>query len=289
MATFNARPQTHLRCFLSCRSGIRGSRHPRGSARNGSRTPAIRGTWCGHGRGEIAPGGTRPARRHPEGARRPRERAVSSPGRVRPGQARPPVATHATRPARASSWRSGRAVVHRHTPFVIRLRDRTAADSTVARRAGRHRPRQQAHRHRGIHRPGGEPDRQLLLQLDHRGGRDPRQARRARRLPAGPPVANLRYRAPRFPTAPSPRAGSRRPCGTASTPPCRGWTGSPGGHPSVPSTWSGSRSTPTPCRPGRPLEGVEYQQGTLAGYEVREYLLAKWGRTCAYCGAPSVR
>lgn len=33
------------------------------------------------------------------------------------------------------------------------------------------------------------------------------------------------------------------------------------------------------------IQGVEYQQGTLAGYEVREYLLEKWGRKCAYCGA----
>jgi 5-methylcytosine-specific restriction endonuclease McrA len=32
------------------------------------------------------------------------------------------------------------------------------------------------------------------------------------------------------------------------------------------------------------IAGVEYQQGTLAGYEVREYLLEKWGRKCAYCG-----
>ena len=32
------------------------------------------------------------------------------------------------------------------------------------------------------------------------------------------------------------------------------------------------------------IEGVEYQQGTLCGYEVREYLLEKWGRQCAYCG-----
>lgn len=31
------------------------------------------------------------------------------------------------------------------------------------------------------------------------------------------------------------------------------------------------------------ISGVEYQQGTLAGYEVREYLLEKWGRQCAYC------
>jgi 5-methylcytosine-specific restriction endonuclease McrA len=32
------------------------------------------------------------------------------------------------------------------------------------------------------------------------------------------------------------------------------------------------------------IKGVEYQQGELAGYEVREYLLEKWGRKCAYCG-----
>ena len=36
------------------------------------------------------------------------------------------------------------------------------------------------------------------------------------------------------------------------------------------------------------ISGVEYQQGELAGYEVREYLLEKWNRTCAYCGATNV-
>jgi 5-methylcytosine-specific restriction endonuclease McrA len=36
------------------------------------------------------------------------------------------------------------------------------------------------------------------------------------------------------------------------------------------------------------ISGVEYQQGTLAGYESREYLLEKWQRTCAYCGAKNV-
>jgi hypothetical protein len=34
--------------------------------------------------------------------------------------------------------------------------------------------------------------------------------------------------------------------------------------------------------------GVEYQQGTLEGYEVREYLLEKWNRQCAYCDAKDV-
>ncbi len=36
------------------------------------------------------------------------------------------------------------------------------------------------------------------------------------------------------------------------------------------------------------ISGVEYQQGTLAGYELREYLLEKWARTCAYCGAKNI-
>jgi hypothetical protein len=36
------------------------------------------------------------------------------------------------------------------------------------------------------------------------------------------------------------------------------------------------------------IGGIEYQQGTLAGYEVREYLLQKWGRQCVYCGKENV-
>lgn len=32
------------------------------------------------------------------------------------------------------------------------------------------------------------------------------------------------------------------------------------------------------------ISGIEYQQGELYGYEVREYLLEKWQRKCAYCG-----
>jgi 5-methylcytosine-specific restriction endonuclease McrA len=36
------------------------------------------------------------------------------------------------------------------------------------------------------------------------------------------------------------------------------------------------------------VSGVEYQQGELAGYEVREYLLEKFNRKCCYCGAKDV-
>jgi len=36
------------------------------------------------------------------------------------------------------------------------------------------------------------------------------------------------------------------------------------------------------------ISAIEYQQGTLHGYELREYLLEKWSRTCAYCGVKDV-
>lgn len=36
------------------------------------------------------------------------------------------------------------------------------------------------------------------------------------------------------------------------------------------------------------ISGVEYRQGTLHNYQVREYLLEKWERKCAYCGIENV-
>src|SRR5271170_3414411 len=36
------------------------------------------------------------------------------------------------------------------------------------------------------------------------------------------------------------------------------------------------------------INGVEYAQGTLFGYEIREYLLEKWGRRCAYCDRQNI-
>ena len=37
------------------------------------------------------------------------------------------------------------------------------------------------------------------------------------------------------------------------------------------------------------VTGVEYQQGELQGYEVREYLLEKWKRKCAYCKKQGIK
>lgn len=39
-------------------------------------------------------------------------------------------------------------------------------------------------------------------------------------------------------------------------------------------------------KPG--IEIAEYQRGTLAGSEIREYLLEKWNRTCSYCGCKNM-
>jgi 5-methylcytosine-specific restriction endonuclease McrA len=36
------------------------------------------------------------------------------------------------------------------------------------------------------------------------------------------------------------------------------------------------------------IQGKEYQQGALCGYETREFLLEKWSRQCAYCGVKDI-
>lgn len=36
------------------------------------------------------------------------------------------------------------------------------------------------------------------------------------------------------------------------------------------------------------IHGIEYQQGQLQGYLVREYVLSKWDRRCSYCGASHI-
>jgi 5-methylcytosine-specific restriction endonuclease McrA len=40
--------------------------------------------------------------------------------------------------------------------------------------------------------------------------------------------------------------------------------------------------------PNPEISGVEYQRGELFGFEVKEYLLHKWNRRCAYCGVENV-
>ncbi|MGP3957218.1 RRXRR domain-containing protein [Nonomuraea sp. 3N208] len=103
-----------------------------------------------------------------------------------------------TRPAMARKLlASGRAVVHHHTPLVIRLKDR---DASTCRVPGVETSIDPGSQHTGIAvfcTGGGIRTGLFALQLDHRGARiRDRLARRAcyRRRRRS---ANLRYRAPR--------------------------------------------------------------------------------------------
>ncbi|MGW1624407.1 RNA-guided endonuclease IscB [Streptomyces sp. NPDC002172] len=202
-------------------------------------------------------------------------------------------------PARARELlRKGRAAVARYTPFTIRIKDRLLNDSEVSGVAIRLDPGSKV---TGIAvtdditRPSvGSGEATVLrrglyaVELQHRGpaikaSMEQRASHRRRRR-----VANTRYRAPRF-------DNRRR---------SRGWL-PPSLQHRVDTTWSQverlSRLAPLTevhiervafdthaMSAGRELTGVEYQQGTLAGYELRNYLLEKWGRRCAYCGRSGV-
>lgn len=196
-------------------------------------------------------------------------------------------------PARARKLLGlGRAVVHRHTPFVIRLKDRTAGASEIdgvelgvdpgSRKTG-------VAVFRTVQEADGAVRHGLFaLEVTHRGGqiRDRLSTRAA--LRRGRRSRNARYREPRFHNRTRPT----------------GWLAPSLRHRVETTTaWTQRLSRWAPVRAvhveravfdthvmseGRYLTGVEYQQGTLAGTEVREYLLEKWGRTCAYCGASGV-
>ncbi|WP_326829765.1 RNA-guided endonuclease IscB [Streptosporangium sp. NBC_01810] len=241
-----------------------------------------------HGRGEIGADGTRLLRRHPDGATAPEgaNREVHPAVFVLDSRGRPLDLCHPARARRLLA--AGRAVVHRHTPFVIRLRDRAATDSTLQ---GVEVGIDPGSKHTGIavftERDGNRAGT-YSIQLDHRGGRIRDKLSARAPLRRGRRSRNLRYRAPRFSNRTKPK----------------GWL-APSLRHRVDTTmsWVGRLRRWAPVRAvhvervafdthamsaGKPLEGVAYQQGTLAGYEVREYLLAKWGRTCAYCGKQDV-
>jgi 5-methylcytosine-specific restriction endonuclease McrA len=189
-------------------------------------------------------------------------------------------------PARARELLTkGRAVVARYSPFVIRLKDRDGGQVQPVRLGI-----DPGSKTTGIavsRDDGGTRHVLFRLEVAHRSGvirkrMLQRAAYRRRRR-----SANLRYRPSRFDNRARPD----------------GWL--------APSLRSRVQHTDTWTRRLRrwcpvvvadlelvrfdaqlmqdpEVSGVEYQQGTLAGYEAREYLLAKFGRRCAYCGATGV-
>jgi 5-methylcytosine-specific restriction endonuclease McrA len=179
----------------------------------------------------------------------------------------------------------GRAVVRRRVPFVIRLKDRTQEASTLqpvalkldpgSRVTGmavvREEETEQGPVHHALH----------LGELEHRGQVVHRhmlrraQARRRRR-------ATLRHRTPRYDHRTRP-AGWLPPSLRSRLDTTLSWARRyarwvPMTHVDVERAGFDMQLLRDPT-----IRGVQYQQGTLAGYEVRSYLLEHWQHRCAYC------
>ena len=190
----------------------------------------------------------------------------------------------------------GRARLHRVVPFVIRLVDRQAETSELqplrvkldpgSKTTGLALVRDTSQ----VDTTTGEILRGAavlnLFELTHRG-RQISEALTARRSMRRRRRSNLRYRAPRF-------VNRTRPAG---------WL-APSLQHRVDTTlawvrrlqrWAPVTGVSTELvrfdlqqLQNPEISGPEYQQGTLAGYEVREYLFEKWGRKCVYCGVEHV-
>lgn len=192
----------------------------------------------------------------------------------------------------------GRARVHRVMPFVIRLVDKKAEDCAFQPLRIKLDPGSKTTGFALVRdivvvdAASGEVRRESavlnLIELTHRGRQisealTARSAMRRRRR-----SANLRYRAPRFLNR-----GNKQ----------RGWL-APSLQHRINTTLSWvarlQRWAPVTALSSElvkfdlqkletpEISGIEYQQGTLFGYEVREYLLEKWGRKCAYCDGHDV-
>ncbi|MBK1780415.1 HNH endonuclease [Advenella sp. WQ 585] len=186
-----------------------------------------------------------------------------------------------------------RAVIHRHMPLVIRLKDRRRDESALQPVRIKLDPGSKttgvavARESSTVNPDTGEVQRQAavlaLIELVHRGHRISealtarRQMRRRRR-------GQLRYRAPRFLNRSKPK-GWLAPSLQHRVDTTAAWVTRLSRWAPITALSSELVRFDMQQMQNPEISGVEYQQGALAGYEVREYLLEKWGRKCVYCDA----
>jgi len=175
----------------------------------------------------------------------------------------------------------GRALVHRRYPFTIRLKDRVGGETQPLRLGI-----DPGSRTTGLSlmRESVEDQRHVLclFELVHRGFQirvalDQRRAFRRRRR------GQLRHRAPRFDNR-TRREGWLPPSLQHRVDTLAAWVDRLCRLAPITSLSQELVRFDTQKLINPEISGIEYQQGTLLGYEVREYLLEKWGRECAYCG-----
>ncbi len=180
----------------------------------------------------------------------------------------------------------GRARVHRLVPFVIRLTDRVLENCDlqplqVKLDAGSKTTGVAVVRVVDSDVSGRSVSVLFLMELVHRG-RQISESLTARRAMRRRRRGNLRYRAPRFNNRAKPK-GWLAPSLRHRVETTINWVKRLCRWAPVTGLVSELVRFDMQAMENPEISGVEYQQGTLAGYEVREYLLEKWGRACVYC------
>jgi 5-methylcytosine-specific restriction endonuclease McrA len=180
----------------------------------------------------------------------------------------------------------GRARVHRVVPFIIRLIDRRAEDSQFQPVRVKLDPGSKTTGIAVVREAKSVQAVLSLINLTHRG-RQISEALTARRQMRRRRRNGLRYRTPRFSNRAKPQGwlapSLRHRIETTMSWVSRLMRWSPVSAFSQELVRFDMQQLENP-----EISGIEYQQGALQGYEVREYLLEKWGRKCAYCGAEHV-
>jgi hypothetical protein len=191
--------------------------------------------------------------------------------------------------ARARSLlKSGKAVIHRYFPFVIRLKERkTRVTQPVALKLD---PGASTTGAALVRLDNKNPQKQhvlFTLELQHRKNtiRDNlkqrssfRRSRRSR---------NLKYRAPRFNNRTKPE-GWLPPSLRHLIETNQSWVHRFQRWTPLTNLAMESVKFDTQLLENPDISGIEYQQGNLAGAEVREYVLLRGNHTCAYCDAQNV-
>ena len=181
----------------------------------------------------------------------------------------------------------GRARVHRLVPFTIRIVDRLLEDSALQPLRVKIDPGSKTTGMALVRETEHTTTVLGLFELIHRGRQISAALRQRAHFRRRRRSANLRYRAPRFSNRTKPA----------------GWLPPSLQHRvDTTVTWVKRLQRLAPIatlsvelvhfdmqRLEHPdIAGIAYQHGTLAGYELRAYLLEKWTRQCAYCDKQDV-
>ncbi|MDR5898489.1 RNA-guided endonuclease IscB [Halomonas vilamensis] len=176
----------------------------------------------------------------------------------------------------------GRAVVHKRYPFTVRLKDRVGGDTQPLRL--KLDPGSQTTGLAVVREADNGQHVLCLFELVHRGFQIKKALQQRASFRRRRRSQNLRHRAPRFDNRTKPK-GWLAPSLQHRVDTVMAWVDRLCKLAPITALDQELVRFDTQKLANPEIIGIEYQQGTLLGYEVREYLLEKWGRECAYCGA----